>query len=123
MTRQVTEARREQGRAASRRYHSRHREKIRAKYDPVAHRDWWLRRNYGIGLADWEVLLEEQGRRCAICRSDSPSSSKGWHTDHDHASGRVRGILCHPCNTTLGRLEGAAGGLTERLQRIAEYVR
>ncbi len=123
MARRDTPARRAQGRAAQRRYYERNKARFREQYDRVKHRDWWLRRNYGISLVEWDALFEAQIRRCAICGSASPSSTKGWHTDHDHVSGKVRGILCHPCNTTLGRLEKAADGLLARLRRIEEYVR
>jgi hypothetical protein len=50
-------------------------------------------------------MLEEQEGRCAICRSDDV----GWHrkdrwaVDHDHVTGKVRGLLCHHCNSLLGQ--------------------
>jgi hypothetical protein len=62
-----------------------------------------LRIEYGITLVEWRALFESQGNCCALCGSDSPGNGKAnWHTDHCHATGKVRGILCHNCNVLLG---------------------
>jgi len=60
-------------------------------------------------------MLEEQGGLCAICRA-APAA----HVDHDHATGKVRGLLCFNCNGGLGQfkdriqvLEAAIGYLRE----------
>jgi len=52
-------------------------------------------------------MMETQNGKCAICaiRLDSTSKAVVPHVDHDHATGKVRGILCSNCNTTLGRVE------------------
>jgi hypothetical protein len=60
-----------------------------------------LRRRYGISLAEFTALLESQSSCCAICSTDQ-EPKQGWHTDHDHTTGKVRGILCHNCNLLLG---------------------
>lgn len=57
---------------------------------------------YGITLKEWEALFESQESKCAVCGSPDPSTKSGWHTDHCHETGRVRGILCMPCNIMLG---------------------
>ncbi len=59
---------------------------------------------YGITTPEWEALLGSQGHRCAICKTDDPGKSN-WHTDHDHDTGDVRGILCMSCNNKLGHHE------------------
>lgn len=57
---------------------------------------------YGISPERYAEMLAEQGDRCAICGTDTPAGKGGWHTDHDHATNRVRGLLCHHCNLLLG---------------------
>jgi len=69
------------------------------------HSEQHLMRSYGITAADKDALLAKQGGMCGICMSSSPGSSKGWHVDHDHNRGLVRGVLCHRCNTVLGIFE------------------
>lgn len=72
-----------------------------------ADRDRWLRKKYGITLDEYERRLAEQDGRCAICRTDEPGGPTGnsaFPVDHDHATGRVRGLLCFPCNTAIGLL-------------------
>lgn len=56
-----------------------------------------LRRLYGISLAEYQVMMTEQGGKCAICRL-SPATD----VDHCHQTNKVRGILCNNCNRGLG---------------------
>lgn len=77
---------------------------------------------YGLTRETFDSLLAEQGGVCAICRcSDlwSRGGDRGWHIDHDHESGRVRGVLCPYCNLMLGYAKDRP--LT--LEAAAEYLR
>ena len=58
--------------------------------------------NYGITFGEAEAILAAQGFRCAICRDTLPKAKRARHVDHDHETGRVRGILCFRCNVGLG---------------------
>lgn len=68
-----------------------------------------LLNKYGITLAQYNQMLKEQGGVCAICKQPEQMLYKGKPkrlcVDHDHKTGKVRGILCQRCNTTLGRYE------------------
>lgn len=57
---------------------------------------------YNIMTSQWRRLFRNQMSRCAICKTEKPGSVAGWATDHCHATGRVRGILCLKCNTGIG---------------------
>lgn len=73
--------------------------------DARNHRKGEWRRRYGMTPGDYEALLEAQGGACAICRGPQSAKYRVFDVDHDHATGRVRGLLCRRCNTGLGYLE------------------
>ena len=63
----------------------------------------WYQKNKVRVLA--AALLRKQKGKCAICKRRKPDTKQGWHTDHDHKTERVRGILCRRCNHRLGVVE------------------
>jgi hypothetical protein len=67
---------------------------------PETSRDFHLRRAYGISLAEYESMLEQQGGVCLICGCSS--LDRRFHVDHNHETGKIRGLLCHNCNVAIG---------------------
>jgi len=65
-------------------------------------------RNYGISAQKYVLMFAEQLGRCAIC-TDEPKSFKRLAVDHDHKTGKIRGLLCDPCNMGLGFIERKPG--------------
>jgi len=76
-------------------------------------RHYHLIRRYGVGAADVEELIRQQGGVCPICDRPKPE-----HVDHDHETRDVRGVTCFNCNGGLGQF----GDDPERLRRAAEYL-
>lgn len=68
------------------------------------HRNNKFRSQYGISVAERDAMLAAQGGVCAICGTDTPRSV-GWVIDHCHSTGVVRGILCNPCNLSIGLMK------------------
>lgn len=62
--------------------------------------------NYGLTIEQADAMVAAQGNLCAICgeppKPDGVRSASRLHIDHDHESGRVRGLLCNHCNRGIG---------------------
>ena len=60
----------------------------------------YYEKTYGLTLEEYEKILEAQQGKCFICQG---GSTKNLAVDHNHKNGRVRGLLCTPCNSILAR--------------------
>jgi len=99
-------------------------EKLPWRHDDLARnvRDLALQRNYDISIEDYDEMLEKQGGVCAICANPETVCVKGTpkilSVDHDHKTGKVRGLLCRSCNTALGSFKDSQA----LLQKASEYL-
>ena len=103
-------------------------EKARAQYakwrqdNPEKHaaslRKAALKRKYGVTQEQFRQMLARQGGGCAVCRRTETSNGHDWTVDHDHVTGKIRGLLCSQCNSMLGM----AGDSKENLQRGIRYL-
>jgi hypothetical protein len=79
-------------------------------------------RRYGISVEEYRRIQSEANGLCAICGRPETRKFKGTTkrlaVDHCHTTGRVRGMLCHSCNTLLAM----AGDQPEVLRRGVEYL-
>lgn len=91
-----------------------------------AHKEIWdksrLKRNlkflYGLTVSEYEQLSASQFHRCAICDRHADDCRQRLNVDHDHVTGKVRGLLCGPCNAALGIFQDNQ----ERLYRAIQYL-
>ncbi len=96
--------------ARSRAYRLANPEKIAAKRKETwvlkekhRYREYTLLKKYGITSVEISDMLVLQHGLCAICSTSDPRSKDGtFVVDHCHATGKVRALLCGPCNTGLG---------------------
>jgi hypothetical protein len=65
--------------------------------------DGHLRRRYGISIDEWYAMFKAQDGRCAIC--GKLQGDRRMHVDHDHRTGKVRGLLCAGCNRGVAFLD------------------
>lgn len=63
-----------------------------------------IRRLFGLTLAAYHAMREQQKNRCAICRRLQSGRCKRLAVDHDHKTKRIRALLCSRCNRALGLL-------------------
>lgn len=78
---------------------------------------------YGMTVEQYDALFAEQGGRCAACGEPEWIKSRNGEpfklaVDHDHATGRVRGLLCATCNRVVGHLETRPA----LVDRMVEYL-
>ena len=87
--------------------------------NPEVQADYSLRKRYKITLKQKKELLEKQGGCCEGC-TNRLLVEKGNKccVDHDHLTGKIRGILCRECNLALGY----AKDNPETLRRLADYL-
>lgn len=65
-----------------------------------------LIRTLGITQEEYDDIMKEHDGRCDICHTTEPGGPhKKFNLDHDHSTGKLRGILCRRCNTSLGQFE------------------
>lgn len=77
-----------------------------------------LGKKYNMTIEEHDALFASQGFVCGACGSPSPNSKKGWSTDHCHATGKVRGIVCHHCNIGIGH----AKDNVQTMRKWVEYL-
>jgi Autographiviridae endonuclease VII len=82
----------EKNRESQKKYAAANREKVLLK---MKRGD--LRRNYGLSLEEYNEMVKAQDGKCLIC-----GDSGTLNVDHSHKDGKVRGLLCSRCNTSLG---------------------
>jgi hypothetical protein len=76
-------------------------------------RDGMLKTKYNMTLADFELLLDLQDRKCGTC-----NKANDLCVDHCHNTGKVRGILCQGCNKSLGLIKESI----DTLKNLINYL-
>ena len=89
----------------------------RAVRTPTRVRAANLKCKYGILPADYQRLWESQRGLCAICTNPL---SRNAPIDHDHKTGKIRGLLCSACNVFMSKVDKQ--GLTKICARLFFYV-
>ncbi len=86
-----------------------------------------LKRKYGITLQDYEIIHEKQNGECAICNSPETTIEKSTGNirrlavDHCHVTGKVRGLLCAACNTSLGKFKDSPDILSKAIAYLNHH--
>jgi|SRR5271165_2022089 len=74
----------------------------KGKLYAIKHR---LKTRYGLTEEQYNTMLDEQHSACAICDTHQSLLNKKLCVDHDHITGKVRGLLCDACNVGLSRFK------------------
>jgi hypothetical protein len=98
-----------------------HREYGRQTSVKLYRRNWYLRKAHGIDHEAYSKMLLEQNNGCAICSGEANSKDGFFHVDHDHASGKIRALLCHFCNTGLGSFRDSQDCLSKAIEYLRKH--
>jgi hypothetical protein len=84
-----------------------------------------LMRKYGIGLNDYVQMAIERGNKCEICGQPETQTRGGKEkllsVDHDHATGKVRGLLCSECNQAIGKFKDSTAILAAAIRYLDKH--
>ncbi len=88
-------------------------------------RDIKYKINYGIGLKEFEELLDSQNGVCAICSKSQPEGKRQKYLsiDHNHTTGEIRGLLCTNCNSAIGFLNESIKLLKNTIKYLTKKKR
>lgn len=75
------------------------------KGGPVVRFDRYLQKLYGITTVEYNKFYKSQNGKCAICGRHQTKFKQKLAIDHDHATGKIRGLLCMNCNCNFGWFE------------------
>jgi hypothetical protein len=102
---------------------------ITPKEDSIEYQRRWRLANpgsfkfwkYGLTQERYLELLVEQNFQCVICKTKEPGGRhNNWHVDHNHDTGRVRGLLCWLCNSGLGKFKDRVDLLENAVKYLKE---
>lgn len=65
-------------------------------------REYHLRKFYKLTLNDYNNMLKKQNNKCSICLTPSNKLKRPLSIDHNHITGKIRGLICASCNHGLG---------------------
>ena len=84
------------------------------------HRSYALKRLYGVSIDLYDAFFDYQGGRCAICGVHQDELARNLDVDHDHKTGKMRGLLCNRCNLLLGYSNDSVSVLEKAILYITE---
>jgi hypothetical protein len=85
-------------------------------------KDYHLKRSYGLSREEHTQLLIKQNHKCGICGIDEKEAFRSkLYVDHCHSSGKIRELLCHNCNASLGLLKESISTLTKAIAYLDKH--
>ena len=83
-----------------------------------------MMRSYGIDFKEYEEMLLTQDGKCAICKAEPPKNQHKTrlNIDHNHETGKVRGLLCDCCNRALGLMRDNTDLLSKAIDYLTKYA-
>lgn len=93
--------------------------KHRKRYQTSRNR-YWLRAKYGMTPENYKDMLVAQSFKCAVCEKAQTQMKRKLVVDHNHKTGKIRGLLCNPCNI---KYVDTIENFSHLIPRILEYLK
>lgn len=81
-----------------------------------------MKANYGLTVEQYEALSAAQDDKCRLCGNHASANRHGLlYVDHDHATGKVRALLCPNCNAAVGLFRDDASLMRAAANYVEEF--
>ncbi len=106
-------------------YYEENKDKVKAyiqiysKTNPDVQRKAQYKRKFDITIDDYDKMFNKQEGKCPICEKPQSELKKLLHVDHDHKTGKIRGLLCGDCNLALGMFKDSKILLTNSIKYLS----
>jgi hypothetical protein len=81
-------------------------------------RNFDLKRKFGITVEQYKLMFDKQEGKCNICERHQNEFKRALAVDHDHKTGRIRGLLCYKCNQGLGHFNDDINLLLKAIEHL-----
>jgi hypothetical protein len=85
------------------------------------YRNYKLKYTFGITREDYDSLLKSQEKKCAVGKTHYSNLKRVLSVDHNHKTGKIRGLLCSSCNLALGHVKDSMDLLESLKQYLKKY--
>jgi hypothetical protein len=83
----------------------------------VAQRKRHLSNRYDLTVDEYDKMIDDQNGKCLIC-----GNAYKLYVDHDHSTGKVRGLLCDGCNRGIGFLQESKTNLLNSIKYLDSSI-
>jgi len=95
-------------------------EEYKPRHKVIA-RKFQLKYKFGLTLEDYNSMFDEQQGKCAVCGRHQSELKLSLAVDHNHETGKVRGLLCSGCNTALGMLRENKNSILSMVEYLKRH--
>lgn len=81
----------------------------------------YIKRTYGISIEEKNKIKIKQDFKCWICKDHEKNLTRGLVIDHNHKTGKIRGLLCQLCNSALGKFKEDRAAILNAVKYLEEF--
>lgn len=101
--------------------HIKKKNKENKRKNSILIRERRLKKNWNLTIMEYNKMFDDQHGCCAICNTHQSKVKKSFSVDHNHATGKIRGLLCNTCNTSLGGFKDDINIIFKAIEYLKKY--